>query len=298
MKVPNAVQGVLTHVHDQAVAPFVDPFPVGHLPSGGEHLGQEVAVLGPHLAGVGDVGAGDYEHVDGSGRIDVTKGVGALGGEHLVGLGLTRDHLAEQAVRHGLDASVGPVDDVPGQDVDALLADLARWTADTRTDEAARSRTRERWLRQQATEDARFAGVALDLAERQVAVAVVTTTARTLHGHIVAVAGDFMVLRHEGGTSTFLALAAAATIRPQGGYRGADAASERTGRADTVLVDVVTALAADRPRVRVVVEGGGEALAGELRAASGDVATLRLDGDPPATIYLQLASMRELTILD
>lgn len=162
---------------------------------------------------------------------------------------------------------------------------------------AARSRTRERWLRQQAAEGALFTGLALDLAERGVAVAIGTTTARTLHGHIVAVARDFLVLRHDGGTS-FLALPAVATIRPEGGHRPGDTASDRTSPVDTVLADVVTALAADRPRVRVVAEGGGEALAGELRSASGEVATLRLDGDPQPTIYLQLASLRELTLLD
>ena len=183
------------------------------------------------------------------------------------------------------------------EDVDAFLADLARWTADTRTDEAARSRRRERWLRQQATEDARFSGVALDLAERGVGVAVGTTTARTLHGRIVAVAGDFLVLRHDGGASTFLALPAVATMRPEPGQRVGDAASERSSAVDITLSDVVTALAAGRPRVRVALEGGGEPLTGELRAASGEVATLRLDGEPPATVYLQLASLRELTLL-
>ena len=183
-------------------------------------------------------------------------------------------------------------------DVDALLAELARWSAGARVDDAARARARERWLRQQAAEDARFAGVALDLAERGVAVAVGTTSARTLQGHIVAVARDFLVIRHDGNASTFVALTSVTTIRPDAGHRSGDAASDRTSPVDTVLADVFIALAADRPRVRVVLEGGGEALAGELRAASGDVVTLRLDGDRPATIYLQLASVRELTVVD
>jgi len=168
------------------------------------------------------------------------------------------------------------VDDTEPQDVDAFLDDLARWTAGTRIDDAARARRRERWLRQQATEDARFTGVALDLAERGVGVAAGTTTGRTLHGRIVAVAHDFLVLRHDGGTPTFLALSGVASLRPEAGQRAGEAASDRSSSVQTVLADVVTALAAERPRVRVVMEGGGEALAGELRAASGDVATLRL----------------------
>ncbi|MDP8991956.1 MAG: hypothetical protein M3N31_02715, partial [Actinomycetota bacterium] len=67
-------------------------------------------------------------------------------------------------------------------EVDALLAELARWGADVRAGDAARSRARERWLRRQASEDATFTGVALDLAEQGAGVAVRTTTGRTLHG--------------------------------------------------------------------------------------------------------------------
>src|SRR4051794_41954156 len=51
--------------------------------------------------------------------------------------------------------------------VERLLVELARWAADERATDAARSRTRERWLRQQSAEGARMAGVALDLAERR-----------------------------------------------------------------------------------------------------------------------------------
>lgn len=182
-------------------------------------------------------------------------------------------------------------------DVDALLTDLARWAADARAEDAARSRSRERWLRQQAAEDARFTGVALDLAERGAGVVVRTTTGRTLQGRIAAVARDFCVLVDAGGVTTLVSLPAIVTVRPEVGYRPGDADSERTAPIDTALADVLTGLAGERPRVRIEVEGGGEALAGELRAASGEVATVRLDGEPPATVYLRLESLRELTIL-
>lgn len=181
--------------------------------------------------------------------------------------------------------------------MESFLADLARWSASARADGAVRSRVRERWLGQLAREEARFAGVALDLAERGVEVGVRTTTGTTLHGWIVAVARDFCALRHDDGTATFLALPAIATVRPEAGHRAGEAASERTAPIETDLADVLVLLAGDRPRVRVVVEGGGEALAGELRAAGEDVVTMRLDSDPPATVYVRLASVRELTLL-
>lgn len=182
-------------------------------------------------------------------------------------------------------------------EVEALLADLARWSADTRVDDAARSRIRERWLRQQAEEDARFAGLALDLAEAGAAVSLRLADGRTVHGRIATVARDFCVLRHEGGTATFVAFSAIATVRPEPGFRVGRAASERSAAVDARLGDVLAGLAGDRPRVRMVVDGGGESLAGELRSVGADVATLRLDGEPGATVYVRLDAVREVTLL-
>lgn len=183
------------------------------------------------------------------------------------------------------------------EDVEALLADLARWTSDSRVDDAARSRIRERWLRQQAEEDARFAGVALDLSETRAVVALRLTSGRTLHGRIAAVARDFCVLRHDGGTATLLAFNAIATVRPEPGYRAGQAASERVAPVDAGLADVLVGLAGERPRVRMMVDGAGDALVGELRSVGADVATLRLDGERGGTVYVRLGSVREVTLL-
>lgn len=182
-------------------------------------------------------------------------------------------------------------------EVEGLLADLARWTADSRVDDAARCRMRERWLRQQAEEDARFAGVVLDLSEAGAVVALRLTTGRTLQGRIVTVARDFCVLRHDAGTATLLAFSAIATVRPEPGYRAGKAASERVAPVDARLADVLVGLAGERPRVRIVVDGAGEALAGELRSVGADVATVRLDGGRGGTVYVQLGSVREVTLL-
>src|SRR3954452_4727166 len=99
-----------------------------------------------------------------------------------------------------------------GADVERRLADLARWMADERAREAAGERSRERWLRQAATESARLSGLALDLAERGRAVAIRTTAGRGVRGALVAVADDFWVVDGPAGT-TFLLLAAVATVR-------------------------------------------------------------------------------------
>lgn len=178
-----------------------------------------------------------------------------------------------------------------------MLADLARWTGEERADEAARSRMRERWLRRQAEEDARFAGVLLDLSEAGAGVAVRTTGGRTVHGQVVAVAKDFCVVRH-AGMATLLAFSAVATVRPEPGSRAGDAASGRAAPVAATLVEVLAGLAGDRPRVRVVLDGGGgDAVAGELRSVGADVVTLRLDGGADSPLYLPLAAVRELTLL-
>lgn len=182
-------------------------------------------------------------------------------------------------------------------DVEAFLADLGRWAAESRASEAAGSRVRERWLRQQASEEARFAGVLVDLAERGAGVAVRTTSGRTLQGRIAAVAGDFCVVRHDVGLATMLRFGAVTSVRPEPGHRSGEADSARLSPPALTLADVLARLAPDRPRLRIVVEGGGEAVAGELRSVGADVATIRLDGDPPGTVFLRLACVREVTLL-
>ena len=69
--------------------------------------------------------------------------------------------------------SVEVVDDDPAMAPDPLAAELSRWAAELRAQDATRSRTRERWLRQQAEEGATWTGTLLDLAERRQAALVV-----------------------------------------------------------------------------------------------------------------------------
>jgi len=59
-----------------------------------------------------------------------------------------------------------------------LAARLERWAAEARVDEAARRRSRERWLRRQAEEDATVAGVLADLLEAGRPVTVCSRTGR------------------------------------------------------------------------------------------------------------------------
>ena len=63
------------------------------------------------------------------------------------------------------------------------------------------------------------------------------------------------------------------------------------------LAEMLGDLAAERPRLRIVVRGRSDALTGQLRAVGMDVATVRLAGDPPTTVYVRLDSVSEVSVL-
>jgi hypothetical protein len=178
-----------------------------------------------------------------------------------------------------------------------MLAELARWAAQQRAADSARERSRERWLLQQATEDARLTGVAVDLAERRCPVAVATSNGRTIRGVLVAVAADFWVI---DGTDapTLVAAAEVVTVRPlPGDPVPADTTGERTDVLDMRLGDALAALAGDRPRVRVAVRGDRGVMTGELRAVGADVVTLTPDGPGRQPVYVALSGVIECSIL-
>jgi hypothetical protein len=177
---------------------------------------------------------------------------------------------------------------------DDLVARLTRWVSDARTDEAAASRARERWLVQAAEESATFSGVLLDLAERAAPVGVIGHGDRRHRGVIAAVGADFCVVRTQAGRDLLMAFRGISAVRldvAEGAPSG-----DRTVHVDVALAEALAALAGDRPRVLVVTTGGGAGIAGELRAVGRDVATIRLDGDPAGTAYVPIRSIDEVSL--
>jgi hypothetical protein len=185
-------------------------------------------------------------------------------------------------------------------ELDRLLDDLARWAGDSGAVEAAGARSRGRWLRRQAQEEATFAGLALDLLERGAVVVLRTTAGRAHRGRIVAVARDFWLLRTETRAMTFVATSAIASVRAQPGERAQpapDAAGARPVALRTSMSDVLADLAADHPHVKVVLPGEPDPIGGQLRSVGTDVVTLRVAAEPPATVYVRLGSVSELSVL-
>ena len=176
-------------------------------------------------------------------------------------------------------------------DVEQLLAELAGWSADHRADDAARSRARERTLRQQAAEEAKLLGLLADLAERRATVAVHTSSGRTHRGDVIGVGTDFVALLPHGGGPRLVRLSAVAWVDagdhpPAPGRPAVDAPS---------LLEVLAALSADSPRVQVAF--GEELIAAELQSVGVDVAVLRRD-DPPAVLYVPVDSVSEVALLE
>jgi hypothetical protein len=184
--------------------------------------------------------------------------------------------------------------------VDRLLGEVGRWAADARASEAARARSRQRWLQRQAQEAATLAGIALDVAERGEQVVLTTTSGNTHRGRLVGVARDLWVLRSDSSVVTFVAADAIASLRTQPAGRGRpapEAAGARPVPLAASMVEVLSDLAVEHPRVRVVMRGAPDALVGQLSSVGVDVASLRVPGDPSVTVYVRLGSVSELSVL-
>jgi hypothetical protein len=182
----------------------------------------------------------------------------------------------------------------PGDD---LSARLERWVAEARVDDAARQRTRERWLRQQAEEGGTLAGVLCDLGERGTAVAVRTRAGRQHQGRIRAVGDDFVAVSPDPDRSgpVFVALDAVSSVRVMPGP-GSAPTGDRAVRTGLRLSEVLAGLAAERERALIVALDGEDAVAGSLRSVGRDVVVVRLDGPEPATAYVPIAAVAELVL--
>ena len=178
-----------------------------------------------------------------------------------------------------------------GPGADGLAVALARWAAEARVEEAGAARARERWLRQQAEEEATIGGVLRDLAERRMPVVIETSAGRRHRVTVSAVARDFIVVRDGGRREIVLALGAVTIVRPEPG--SVPPVGDRPVDADLRLADALSYLAAERPRVMMVTTSG-EAVTGVLRSLGQDVATIDLDGGARAAAYVPIAAVTEI----
>jgi hypothetical protein len=254
---------------------------------------------------------------DGGDRAD--RPVGGAGDEVVEG---SFDSPVDGPVDGAAEGSAdGSVDDDTGggatllggfERMDGLLGEgigarLERWAADARVEAAARRRARERWLRQQAEEEATFAGVLIDLGEHGVEVALHTRTGRVHRGRVGVVGADFVGLLASvgspglgggAGEEVLVALDSVTSVRMQAGARLVTGDRVLTSRLS--LAEVIIALAAERERVVLVLADGGETVAGVLQSVGQDMVVVRLADGPPAarppTAYVALATIVEVVV--
>lgn len=181
-------------------------------------------------------------------------------------------------------------------DDDALYGELRRWVGDARAADAADDRVRMRVLRQISEDEATFAGIVLELAERGSAVTVRTAAGRVHRGRIVAVGRDFLVMREGDTPPVFVPTSAATTVRPASADRGESVVGGRRPPLDATLAAVLSGLAGDRPRIHLAIVGDSQVVAGELRTVGTDVVVLR--GDDGGNVYVHLAAVQEVVVHD
>lgn len=195
-----------------------------------------------------------------------------------------------------MDDGDDPGSFLDGDDPSSFVDELEAWAAEGRAEQAAAARARERWLRQQAEEEASLLGVLTDLVERGAAAAVSTASGRRHQGRLAALGRDFVALRVPGGFDVLVRITSVASVRPGPGPVPPTSGSPRRP-VGLALVDVLARVASERPRAQLGLRGG-DVVTGELRGIGADVVTVRLDGEPRGLAYVRLDSISDISLFD
>lgn len=178
--------------------------------------------------------------------------------------------------------------------IDELLAAFDHWAASDRVEAAAAARARERWLRQQASEDATLAGSLIELCEAGSPVMLSTASAR-LQGHVVAVGADCCLLVAAGAGPCLVRLDRLSTVVPTPDDDRPTPRGARPATLSLSFFDILATLAADRSPVTVTLAGGNR-VTGELLGVGADHLQLR-SGDTSRRLTLVALASLELCIL-
>lgn len=179
----------------------------------------------------------------------------------------------------------------PGTTASPLDGALARLVAEGRTDTAASTRSRQRWLSQQADEEATLVGTLVDLAERGLPV-IVRTGSEVLTGPLRVVGADHAVLDGVAGT-VLVRLDAVTSVRSGEGRplpRG-----DRVIAATRPVTATLSDLAGERARV-VVTTVAGERISGLLRAVGADVVRIEADGPHRGHVVVVVAAITTVLV--
>ena len=161
--------------------------------------------------------------------------------------------------------------------------------------EAGAQRSRERWLRQQAAEEARLSGLLLDAAERRTVLTLRTRATQLHRGRVLTVGRDFCGLEASGGDETFIRFGAIILVRPDPGTRATVPIDARVAPLDLSFDGLLAREAPTQPSVVLVLDGDREGVSGRLLAVGADVLTLATT--PRTTlVYVTLAAVLEASL--
>jgi hypothetical protein len=184
--------------------------------------------------------------------------------------------------------------------VERLLEELSRWGALERAGESAAGRLREEWLRRQAAEEATWAGLVADLAERRAEVTVQLAGGRARRGRLLAFGLDFLLLAgpdiSRSSVPVMVALSAVTALRHEAGDAQPGPSEPRPGPEPATLAQLLGRLAPGRPRLRVAL-AGGETLTGDLDSVGEDMMAIRAAAPEPRVTYLRLAAVVDVSLL-
>ena len=168
--------------------------------------------------------------------------------------------------------------------------DAEAWLADARSDEAARSRSRKRWLSQQAAESATLVGALADLADAGREVVLATRAGSEHRARVAAVGRDVVRLRTDAGT-VLVPLTAVTVVHA--GPAAPVPSDDRPPPSAVTLLAALEQLRDDEADV-VVRTGDGRSITGRLEAVGVDVATVRSGSAPGALAYVPLDALLEV----
>ncbi len=174
-------------------------------------------------------------------------------------------------------------------------ADLAALLDEERGIQAARARTSQRWIRQQALEEARLSGVLLSAGEQQEVVTVRTTSGRSYTGTVVALGADYVAVASGGGGVVYITLNALTVLQADRSLVAVPAGDDRDAPRGATLRDVLVEQAGDRPDVAFVCAGQPESIPGQLLAVGVDVASIAVD-ERRRVAYVSLSSVTEVLL--
>jgi hypothetical protein len=178
---------------------------------------------------------------------------------------------------------------------EAMEGRLDRWVAEARVDAAVQERSAERWLRQQAEEEATLTGILVDLAEWQTEVAITTTSGRLHCGRIHQVGVDFVQVVVPGAGPVLVSTAVISSVRTRPGVP--PVTGDRVVAPQVRLVERIIGMAEERERAMFVPLDGRSPVCGTVRSVGQDVLVIRLDADTPTTAgyaYLPITTIGEV----